>query len=134
MLQRTSQFAEPDLLNSVIVPLMENEMGAFPRGQDVLTEIGAVDLLPDGAGGGHGFLHGEASETPEVGGRIAEGRFAQRQETLNIPLLDVALIGIDVDAKVEKVGDEAAMLFPVVAVSGLENVQALYDKDVGAAD
>jgi hypothetical protein len=122
--QRTSQFAEPDLLNSVIVPLMENEMGAFPRGQDVLTEIGAVDLLPDGTGGGYGFLHGEASETPEVGGRIAEGRFAQRQETLNVPLLDVALIGIDVDAKVEKVGDEAAMLFPVVTVSGLENVQA----------
>src|SRR5260370_36052229 len=110
---------------------MENKMGAFPRGQDVRTEIGGVDLPSDGAGGDHGFLHREASETAEVRGRIAESRFAQRQETLNIPLLDVALIGIDVDAKV---GDEAAMLFLVVAISGLENVQALYNKDVGAAD
>jgi hypothetical protein len=29
-----SQFAESDLLDRVIVPFMENEMGAFPRGQD----------------------------------------------------------------------------------------------------
>ncbi len=42
-----SQFAESDLLDRVIVPFMENEMGAFPRGQDVLTEIGAVDLLDE---------------------------------------------------------------------------------------
>ncbi len=44
MLQRTSQFAEPDLLNSVIVPLMENEMGAFPRGQEANQAAQVVAL------------------------------------------------------------------------------------------
>src|SRR5215467_9084577 len=35
-----SQFAESNLLDRVIVPFKEYEMGAFPRGQDVLTQIG----------------------------------------------------------------------------------------------
>ena len=128
-----SQFAESNFLDRVIVPFMEDEMGAFPRGQDVLTKIGAVDLLPDRAGGGNGFLHREVSVPPEIGGGIAEGGFAQHQETLDIPLLDVGLLSIDIDGEVEKVGDEEAMLFPKVTVSSLEDVQALYDEDARAA-
>ena len=129
-----SQFAESNLLDRVIVPFMENEMGTFPRGQDILMEIGAVDLLPDGPGGGDGFLHREASVPSEIGGGIAEGGFAQHQETLDIPLLDVGLLSINIDGTVEKVGDEEVMLFPKVTVSSLEDVQALDDEDIRVAN
>lgn len=93
-------------------------MDALSRGQDILSQIGTVDLLPDGPGSGSGFLHREASVSSEVGGGITESRFAQKKEPLDIPLFDVGLMRIDIDRKIEKVRDEVTMLLATIPIAG----------------
>jgi hypothetical protein len=87
-------------------------MGAFSRGQNVLTHIGAVHLPPDGTGCGNGLFCCKVRKAGEVGGGIAERRLAEGQEALDISLLNISLLGIEVDSIVEKVGNEEAVLFP----------------------
>jgi hypothetical protein len=54
--KRRSELTKLDLLNRVIFAFVEDEMGTFTRGEDVLTQIEAVNLLPDGTGGGNGLF------------------------------------------------------------------------------
>jgi hypothetical protein len=54
--KRRSELTKPDLLDRVIFAFVEDEMGTFTRGEDVLTQIAAVNLLPDGTGGGNGLF------------------------------------------------------------------------------
>ena len=68
---------------------------------------------------------------PRTGGsrpRILEDRFAQRQESLDIPRFDVVLVGVDVDRKIEEVRDHDP------AGARLQDVQAFDDDDVGPID
>ena len=44
----------------------------------------------------------------KVRGRIAKDRLAEHQEPLDVPELDVRLLGVDIDREIKEVGHEHA--------------------------
>jgi hypothetical protein len=54
--KRRSELTKLDLLNRVLFAFVEDEICTFTRGQDVLTQVGAVNLLPDGMGSVYGLF------------------------------------------------------------------------------
>ena len=69
-----------------------------------------------------------AVETASVSGERCR---AQLEETLDVPLLNMFLVGVDVDGEVEVIGDGDGNGAGRGAW-GLEDVEALDDEDVGA--
>ena len=115
--------------DGVVGALAQHQRRPPPRRQDVLLQVLAVDLRPDAPSGGDGLVVAQVGEAVEVAAGVLEDRSAEREEALHVPLLDVALLGVDVDGEVEVVADELAGL-----VADLQHVQALEDHDVGLAD
>src|SRR5262245_48731597 len=89
--------------------LLEDEMRPVPGGQDVLEEIGFVDLPPDPGSLRLGLVVGEIGVPVEVRERVLKRRLPQGEEALDVPPPDVARLGIDVDREVEEVRGKDAM-------------------------
>ena len=91
----------------VIAPLLEHQPRAIARRNDVLAQVHAVD---GAARSRRAVSSASASDkrgvTVEVRVRIAEHRLAQRPEPGDVPRLDVALVGVDVDREVEEIRHE----------------------------
>src|SRR5215470_3294828 len=99
--------------------------------QDVLSEVWAVDRVPDLSGHLLGGLVGQCRVPVEVGGRLFERSGSQQKKALDVPPSGIVFRRIDVDAAVKEIRDEDE----AVLVGGwldLENVQSLEDHHVGA--
>src|SRR5579871_956750 len=88
--------------------LAQDQLGALASGLDVVAQVRAVDLAPDGVSFLDRFALGEIRVTMKVRFGILEHGFAKLQETSNVPALDRLLFGIDVNREIEKVADENA--------------------------
>src|SRR6188474_2618620 len=97
------QLAQPYSSYGVIAPFLEDEMGAVARGQHVLAQIHEIDRLPQAAGRRPAFLRRQVRVAVKIRRGVAEHRVAQRHEPLDVPLLDVGLVRVDVNRKIEKV-------------------------------
>ena len=81
-----------------------------------------------------GFLVGKLRIAMEVGFRIAERGFAQRQKAIDIPALQHVLVGVEIDREIEKVGHERNRLAVLRQAAGLQHVQSFDDQNVRAID
>gem|GEM_PF-5711310 len=111
--------------------LREDEGRALAGGADVLAQVRQVDRVPDDVGGRGGLVVGEGCVGLKVGVFAGERGRAQLEETIDVPLLDELLVGIDVDRKIEVVRDGHRDGTGCRA-RWLEHVEALDDEDVGA--
>ena len=118
----------------MIAALFEDELGALARRADVLAQVDAVDRTPDLAGRGHGVSVGEPGVAVEIGPRILEDRGAQRQESIDVPRLDIGFVRVHVDREVEEIRDEHTRGPAGRDLARLEHVQAFDDHDVGPVD
>src|SRR4029077_4058369 len=82
------------VLDHVACSLLQDEVGALPRRQDVLVQIDEVDAIPDRGRGVRRFLVAQAGIAVEERFRIAERGLAKRQEAVDVPALEHALVGI----------------------------------------
>src|SRR6478672_3245420 len=89
----------------MITVLTEDDGRAALRRQDVGSEVGAVDGVPEVLGLANGLISGQLGVAGEVRTRIPECRVAQREESTHIPVAYVVGVGIDVDREVEEVTD-----------------------------
>src|SRR5215213_3817009 len=126
-----SNLPQTQALYRVILSLLEDQARPVFGRLDVLFEVGVVYLVPYAHGEVGGFLDGEFRETMEVGGAIPKRLFPKAQEALQVPLLDVALPGVDVDGEVDVVGDEDHVAARRLRQTGFQHVEALHDEDVG---
>ena len=94
---KNSTFMVSLALHRVIASLFENEMGALACGLHVLPKVHEVDGRPDPARGVARLRLGERGVAMEIGRRVAEHGFAEREEALDVPLLDVGLGRVHVD-------------------------------------
>ena len=137
--QKCSDSDGPQILRSrtylhrVVAVLAQHQVGAAAGGQDVLRQVEAVDGVPDLLGLGDRLVVRERGVAGEVRRGVAEGRLAQPQEPLDVPLADVAGRGVDVDAEVEEVAQGQAAAAVLAHAGRLEHVEALDDDDVGLA-
>src|ERR1700687_3321889 len=70
----------------------------------------------------------------KIGLGVAKRGLAQTHKALHIPALQYGLVGVDIDGKVEKVGDEGRLFALLRGAIGLQDVQALDDQNVGTID
>src|SRR5438128_5943782 len=96
-----SKLSQRHFFDQVIGALAQDEVGAGPRRQDVLTQVLQVDVAPQALGDGARGIPRKLRIAVEEGVRVAEGGLAQAHETLDVPLVDQLLVGIDVDGEVE---------------------------------
>src|SRR5262249_31379502 len=61
-------------------------------------------------------------------------RIAQGEKALNVPLADVLHVGIDINGKVKKVGDEHARFVFRLVIPRLQHVQPFDDHNIGLID
>src|SRR6266487_5391506 len=113
---------------------MQDKMGAFACGQDILVQVASVDLLPDVMSKLQALLFVQACKACVKGGGIVESSFTQHYETFGEPVLDIGLLCIDVDSHVEEVGDKETRLLTRATSSDLEQVKPFHNKNVWLAD
>src|SRR3954451_14132582 len=121
-----SEPPELHLGDPMIGALLQHERRAGLGRGDVLAQVASVDLAPDEARRLDRVLLGEVGIVAEEAVGILEHRLAQREEPVDVPALDVAFVGVQIDAEVEVVTDEL-----VGDTSDLEDVETLEDQDVG---
>ena len=114
---RRSELAQVDLADAVV--------GRLAQDNDARSRVGRMFsrrflplIAPDERGGLDRLLVGEMGEVLEEAVGVLEHGLAQLQEALHVPLLDVVLVGVDVDAEVEVVADEL-----LAAVADLQHVE-----------
>nr|GEZ30648.1 hypothetical protein [Tanacetum cinerariifolium] len=113
--------------------LAHDKAGALAGRQDVLQQVGTVDVAPDLARGVGGLFRGQVRQLTEVGAACAKGRALQHQETLDVPPLNVALGSVQVNREIKEVRHDAARLLAIVA-RGLQNIEPFENKDVRLTD
>jgi len=118
----------------MVAALAQDEIGALPRRQNVLSQIDEIDRAPDRKPRRDRLLLRQRGVAVEIGGRVAERRLPEPQEALHVPALDQIVGGIDIDREIEEVGDEGNGLAVLGQLGGLEHVQPLDNDDVGALD
>src|SRR4249919_3207115 len=89
----------------MITVLAEDDGRAALRRQDVGSQVGAVDGVPEVLRLANGLISGQLGVTGEVRTRITKCRVAQREEPTHIPVAYVVGAGIDVYREVEEVAD-----------------------------
>mgnify|MGYP001353347571 CR=1 FL=1 len=127
-----SEPAQCHFLDQVVGTLAQDEVGARPCRQDVLTQVPGIDVGPQPFGDRTGRIGGQLRIAVKEGLRIGEGGLPQAHEAVDIPGVDQVLVGIDIDREVEEIGDEGHFLAVARQVAGLKDVQPFQDKDVGA--
>ena len=70
----------------------------------------------------------------EEGVRIAEGGLAQAHEAVDVPVVDQALVGIDIDREIEEIRHHRHDLAVSRQVARLQHVDALEDQDIRPVD
>src|SRR5437870_7075172 len=100
------ELAHPNPRNGVVRALDQNEVGALTCRQDVLSEVWAVHGGPDLPSHLLGSLVGQRRIPVEVGLRHLEGRGPQQKKARDVPTAGIVFRRVDVNAEVEKVGDE----------------------------
>src|SRR5437879_3011629 len=108
-------------------------MRALAGREDVFAEIESIDVGPYSESSPFRLCIREAGVTVDVGMGIFENSFPQREEPIDIPLFDVLFIGVDVNRKIEEVGNESPRR-SLTAVAGLQDVQTFDDNDVRLAN
>lgn len=98
--------------------LFQYQRGAHAGGQDVFYQVRQVNGLPNFAGLGARLLIIHIRIGGEVRIRPAEFGIAQREEAIDVPLLNIVRAGIDVDGEIKEIrnGEGGA---------GLKDVEAL---------
>src|SRR5256885_6665850 len=100
------ELAHPNPRNGGVGDLDQNEVGSLTCRQDVLSEVWAVDGVPDLPSHLLGSLVGQRRIPAEVGLRLLEGRGPQQKKALDVPTAGIVFRRVDVNAEDEKVGDE----------------------------
>src|SRR5439155_21766359 len=88
-----SHLAEADTPDGVVGALLEDELGSLACGLDVLPQVEAVDVQPDGAGDVDRLPFGEGGEVTEERRLVAEGRLPQGEEAVNVHMLNDRFYG-----------------------------------------
>src|SRR6476659_6192720 len=101
-----SDLPELHLGHAVIARLVHDQRRAVARRRDVLGQVLPVDLPPDAVRRLDGVVLRQVGEVAEVRAGIDEHRPPEGEEALDVPVLDVGLLGVDVDREVEVVADE----------------------------
>src|SRR5689334_22186723 len=100
----------------MIFRLFENQLRAFASRQDVLSQVHRVDRLPDLPGRRDGVFVIQGRVAMEVRGRTLKYGLLKSQKPIDVPLLHVRLLRIEIDGKVEEVGDERSRRRSAAAV------------------
>src|SRR6476660_6368225 len=106
----------------MIFRLLNDQVGAFARGQNVFAEVDGINGFPNLNCGGDGFIDGESGVAVKVRGWILEYCVSQCQEAIDVPLTDVIFLRIDVNGKIEEIRDECARWAAVSTITGLQDV------------
>src|SRR2546423_4517415 len=99
------ELAHPNPRNGVVRALDQNEVGSLTCRQDVLSEVWAVDGVPDLPSHLLGSLVGQRRIPAEVGLRLLEGRGPQQKKALDVPTAGIVVRRGDGNAGVGKSGD-----------------------------
>ena len=118
----------------MVFAFAENEIGALARRQNILAQVHEIDRVPQRQRGLARLVLRQRRIAVEISRGIAEGGLTQTQEALDIPVLHERLARIDIDRKVEKVGDEGNGLAILWQDGGLKHVESLDDDDIGMLD
>ncbi|MCY1243264.1 hypothetical protein D9M72_562720 [compost metagenome] len=89
----------------MVGPLLQDEVGTRPRRQNVLVQVLQVDVVPEPFGDRTRRILADGRIAVEVGFRILEGGFPEAHEAADVPAVDQALLGVDIDREVEEVRD-----------------------------
>src|SRR5688500_20013246 len=84
-----SQASQSHPADRVVGPLLQDQMGPFPGGQNVFPQIHPVDLFPDLACKSLGLRLGELRVLSKIRLRVPECRLPQPAEPLEEPFPDV---------------------------------------------
>ena len=87
----------------MVLALLNDELRAFPCGQDVLPKVYSIDGFPDLEGRVRCFFQAEVREAVKIGRRVLEYRLLKGKETVDVPLADVFFPRVDEDRKIEEV-------------------------------
>lgn len=118
-------------IDPVVSALFQDQRCPLASWLDVVPQIEAIDSSPDRSSGVNGLIPAEMCIVSKETVRFLENRFAQTEKPLDVPTLDVVLVSVDVDGKVEVVRNELGVLTSWDA--NLKNVQTLEDQDVRLA-
>ena len=103
---RKPQPPQRHFLDLVARDLLQDEVGALARRDDVLVQIDQIDARPDRRRGLDRFRVGRIRIAVEVRFRIAERCAAQSQKSVDVPRLEHVLVGVEIDREIEKIRHE----------------------------
>src|SRR3954451_2296259 len=124
------ELSERDFLHQVVRSFLQDQVRTLARRQYVFAQVDEIDPLPDRGRSLHGPLVVELRIAMEVGLGIAEGGLAQREEAIDVPLVQPLLLGVDVDGEVEKVRHVRDRLAILWRMAGLQYIETFDDQDV----
>lgn len=87
----------------MVSALSEDHGGAELGRQDIVVEVGQVNSVPNHPCCGRSLLISEGGVGAKEGVLAIKGCVAQSKESLDIPLLNMALISVHVDGEVKEV-------------------------------
>src|SRR5262249_54857796 len=122
---RASKFPELDFLYGMVWALSQHEACARHRRQNIFAQIGKIDLSPDGAGSQFSSLVIEIRVFLEVGQRIAKGGVAQPHEAGDKPFFEIFLGCVEVNRKVEEIGNKRARATIFISPVRRKHIEAL---------
>ena len=114
----------------MVATLGQYKIGAAPRGQDVFYQIGQVDAFPYIMGHFEGLFLAQLRKLVKKRRRIFECRIAQSQKSLGEPFIQIGLIGIDIDGKIQKVRGKYYGIAPRRHLARLQNIQSLNNQNI----
>src|SRR5262245_26927235 len=109
---------------------VQNKARPPTRRKDITLKIHEIDGTPDLERTIDGMIVRKRDVAMEIGGRVAERRTAQAHEARDVPVLDHRRVGIDVDRKIEEVGDERNGFAADRKTRRLQDIEALDDQNV----
>ena len=135
VVEQPSELPQPHLLDRVVLPLAQHEVGAVAGGQDVLEQVRLVDRRPRcaravaAASSSDERRRSGGSRTRGRGRRCAAASGSARRTSRAMS----SIVRVDVDREVEEVRDEEPRLRRPRR-RRLQHVQPLDDHDVGLLD
>ena len=116
-----------------LAPLLQDQARALAGRHDVLAQIRQVDAGPQPFGKVDRLLLRERRVFSEVGQRVPERRVPEPEETVQVPAVQVLLVGIEIDRKVEEIRHEGDRGAIARQPRRLQDVQPFDDEDIRAA-
>ena len=110
----------------------QNQIGARTCRQNVFTQIFQIDVLPQAFGDCARAVCRHARIAVEKRFRVLKRRVAQTHETVDIPTVDQAFIGINIDREIKEVRNERHRASTCRQWVYLQNIDAFKDQYVRA--